>query len=155
MSDSQDNSHKTAVEQIQNTTIRDTNSCIKTSDINSAYKIWQTDSAVLSLYGVKPKNDKNMKTILYILFAATMMVGCNNSKATKGFDSVDATRFAEVIENEQVQIIDTRTPEEFSEGHIPGAVNIDIDSEEFAAKVAELAPKRVMVCFDSNAKRTA
>ena len=79
-----------------------------------------------------------MKTILYILFAATMMVGCNNSKATKVFDSVDATRFAEVIENEQVQIIDTRTPAEFSEGHIPGAVNIDIDSEEFAAKVAEL-----------------
>ena len=35
-----------------------------------------------------------MKTILYILFAATMMAGCNNSKATKGFDSVDATRFA-------------------------------------------------------------
>ena len=73
-----------------------------------------------------------------MLFAATMMVGCNNSKATKGFDSVDATRFAEVIENEQVQIIDTRTPAEFSEGHIPGAVNIDIDSEEFAAKVSEL-----------------
>ena len=56
-----------------------------------------------------------MKTILYILFAATMMAGCNNSEATKGFDSVDATRFAEVIENEQVQIIDTRTPAEFSE----------------------------------------
>ena len=83
MYDSQDNSHKTAVEQIQNTTIRDTNSCIKTSDINSAYKIWHTDSAVLSLYGVKPIKDKTMKTILYILFAATMMVGCNNSKATK------------------------------------------------------------------------
>ena len=46
-----------------------------------------------------------MKTILYILFAATMMVGCNNSKATKGFDSVDATRFAEVIENEQDTLI--------------------------------------------------
>ena len=33
------------------------------------------------------------------------MVGCNNSKATTGFDSVDATRFAEVIENEQVTLI--------------------------------------------------
>ena len=154
MSDSQDNSHKTAVEQVQNTTIRDTNSCIKTSDINSAYKIWQTDSAALSLYRVKPINDKNMKTILYILFAATMMVGCNNSKATKGFDSVNATRFAEVIENEQVQIIDTRTPEEFSEGHIPGAVNIDIDSEEFAAKVAELDKSRPVAVYCRGGRRS-
>ena len=51
-----------------------------------------------------------MKTILYSLLAAMMMIGCDNSAATKGFDSVDATRFAEVIENEQVLIIDTRTP---------------------------------------------
>ena len=95
-----------------------------------------------------------MKTILYILFAATMMVGCNNSKATKGFDSVDATRFAEVIENEQVQIIDTRTPAEFCEGHIPGAVNIDIDSEEFAAKVAELDKSRPVAVYCRGGRRS-
>ena len=154
MSDSQDNSHKTAVEQIQNTTIRDTNSCIKTSDINSAYKIWHTDSAVLSLYRVKPIKDKTMKTILYILFAATMMAGCNNSEATKDFDSVDATRFAEVIENEQVLIIDTRTPAEFNEGHIPGAVNIDIDGEEFEAKVAELDKSRPVAVYCRGGRRS-
>ena len=85
-----------------------------------------------------------------------MMVGCNNSKATKGFDSVDATRFAEVIENEQVQIIDTRTPEEFSEGHIPGAVNIDIDidSEEFAAKVAKLDKSRPVAVYCRGGRRS-
>lgn len=95
-----------------------------------------------------------MKTILYILFAATMMVGCNNSKATKYFDSVDATRFAEVIENEKVQIIDTRTPAEFSEGHIPGAVNIDIDSEEFTAKVAELDKSRPVAVYCRGGRRS-
>ena len=89
-----------------------------------------------------------------MLFAATMMVGCNNSKATNGFDSVDATCFAEVIENEQVQIIDTRTPAEFSEGHIPGAVNIDIDSEEFAAKVAELDKSRPVAVYCRGGRRS-
>ena len=109
---------------------------------------------MLSLYSVKPIKDKTMKTILYILFAATMMAGCNNSKATKSFDSVDATRFAEVIENEQVQIIDTRTPAEFNEGHIPGAVNIDIDGEEFAAKIAELDKSRPVAVYCRGGRRS-
>ena len=134
--------------------IRNTNSCIKTFDIDCAYKIWQINSAALSLCGVKPIKDITMKTIFYILFAATMMVGCNNSKATKGFDSVDASRFAEVIENEQIQIIDTRTPAEFSEGHIPGAVNIDIDSEEFEAMVAKLDKSRPVAVYCRGGRRS-
>ena len=83
-----------------------------------------------------------------------MMIGCDNSAATKGFDSVDATRFAEVIENEQVLIIDTRTPAEFNEGHIPGAVNIDIDGEEFEAKVAELDKSRPVAVYCRGGRRS-
>ena len=109
---------------------------------------------MLSLCCVKLIEDKTMKTILYILFAAIMMAGCNNSKATKYFDSVDATRFAEVIESEQVQIIDTRTPAEFSEGHIPGAVNIDINGEEFAAKVAQLDKSRPVAVYCRGGRRS-
>ena len=102
----------------------------------------------------KTKKDKTMKTILYILFAATMIVGCNNSNATEGFDSVDAKRFAEVIENEEVQIIDTRTPAEFSEGHIPGAVNIDIDGADFEAKVAALDKSRPVAVYCRGGRRS-
>ncbi len=83
-----------------------------------------------------------------------MMIGCDNSAATKGFDSVDATRFAEVIDNEQVQIIDVRTPAEFNEGHIPGAVNIDIDGEEFEAKVAELDKSRPVAVYCRGGRRS-
>ena len=134
--------------------IRDSNSRIKTSNIDFVYKIWKTNSTALSLRSVKPINDKTMKNILYSLFAATMIVGCNNSNATKGFNSVDATRFAEVIENEQVQIIDTRTPAEFSEGHIPGAVNIDIDGEEFEAMVAKLDKSRPVAVYCRGGRRS-
>ena len=102
----------------------------------------------------KTKKDKTMKTILYILFATTMIVGCNNSNATEGFDSVDAKRFAEVIENVEVQIIDTRTPAEFSEGHIPGAVNIDIDGADFEAKVAALDKSRPVAVYCRGGRRS-
>ncbi len=95
-----------------------------------------------------------MKTILYSLFAAAMLVGCSNSKAITGFDSVDAARFAEVIEDEQVQIIDVRTPAEFNEGHIPGAVNIDIDGEEFEAMVAQLDKSRPVAVYCRGGRRS-
>lgn len=37
-------------------------------------------------------------------------------------------------------VIDVRTPEEFASGHLQGAVNIDIQSPDFMAKVSELDP---------------
>ncbi len=37
-----------------------------------------------------------------------------------------------------IQVLDVRTPQEFSKGHIEGAINIDVNDEAFAKKVAEL-----------------
>lgn len=83
-----------------------------------------------------------------------MMVGCNGSKAVNGFDSVDAARFAEVIKDEHVQIIDARTPAEFSGGHIPGAVNIDVNGEDFNRKVAELDKGRPVAVYCRSGRRS-
>ena len=35
-------------------------------------------------------------------------------------------------------VLDVRTPGEYAEGHLPGAVNIDFGSADFAARVKEL-----------------
>jgi phage shock protein E len=35
-------------------------------------------------------------------------------------------------------IIDVRTPEEYADGHLEGAVNIDVQAADFAERVAEL-----------------
>ena len=70
--------------------------------------------------------NKIMKQIFILLAATVLAVGCG-----KGYDSVDAQEFSETLKNPDVQIIDTRTPQEFSEGHIPGAVNIDLDREDY------------------------
>ena len=85
------------------------------------------------------------------MFVAAMIAGCNENK---GYDSVDAARFAEVIADEEVQIIDTRTPEEFNSGHIPGAVNINIDGEDFEARISELDKSRPVAVYCRGGRRS-
>lgn len=92
-----------------------------------------------------------MKKLLYILSAILSIVGCASNKE---FSSVDAARFAKVIENKQVLIVDARTPEEFNSGHIPGAVNIDVQANNFAAKIAELDKSRPIAVYCRSGRRS-
>jgi len=49
-------------------------------------------------------------------------------------------------------IIDVRTPAEFAGGHLDGAVNIDIQSPDFAEKIGQLdrAGSYVVYCRSGN-----
>jgi rhodanese-related sulfurtransferase len=42
---------------------------------------------------------------------------------------------------DDVVIIDVRTPAEFASGHLQGAVNIDVQSPDFEAQIAQLDPE--------------
>jgi rhodanese-related sulfurtransferase len=54
-------------------------------------------------------------------------------------------------------IIDVRTPEEFAEGHIEGAINIDFQSENFRGQIDELNRnnKYLIYCRSGNRSRGA
>ena len=54
-------------------------------------------------------------------------------------------------------IIDVRTPEEFVEGHIEGAINIDFRSENFGGQIDELNRnnKYLIYCRSGNRSRGA
>lgn len=43
-----------------------------------------------------------------------------------------------IAENPALTILDVRTPDEFKEGHIKGAVNVDINGDDFEKKVKAL-----------------
>ncbi len=49
-------------------------------------------------------------------------------------------------------IIDVRTPSEYAAGHLKGAVNIDVDSPTFDARVSQLpkGPTYVVYCRSGN-----
>ena len=50
---------------------------------------------------------------------------------------------AEVLASDpSIVVLDVRTPEEFAEGHIKGALNIDFNGDDFEKKIAELDPAK-------------
>ncbi len=45
--------------------------------------------------------------------------------------SVSAPEFEKEIRSDSVQLVDVRTPQEYAEGHIDGALNINVQSDDF------------------------
>ena len=55
---------------------------------------------------------------------------------------------AEPIEVESnTVIIDVRTPDEFASGHLEGALNIDVQSADFAARIQSLDPDAPYIVY--------
>ena len=92
---------------------------------------------------------------------AVSLAACS-SEAPAGppeFDGshVSADAFAAAVEAEGVTVIDVRSPEEFAEGHLPGAVNVDVQAPSFPAEIAELDPsaRYAVYCRSGNRSRVA
>lgn len=75
--------------------------------------------------------------ILFIaLFSATTW-----AQDTTQIVKLENTIFKDSITHKKVMLVDVRTPEEFEEGHLEGAVNINyLDNEAFAKGIKTLDP---------------
>ncbi|GAA4399374.1 hypothetical protein GCM10023168_06570 [Fodinibacter luteus] len=68
---------------------------------------------------------------------------------------LDAAAFAAALKRPGTTVLDVRTPAEFAEGHLPGAVNIDVSSPDFAAQVATLDPAAPYAVYCRSGNRSA
>ena len=81
-----------------------------------------------------------IKTIYFMFFIcmfAIAMVACKG-KSSDNFKNLSADEFERLIDDDQVQLVDVRTVAEYSEGHIPGSININVLDEKFSANADEL-----------------
>ena len=73
-----------------------------------------------------------MKNLLFLLFGSLFLLsGCASSEDTpkQNYKQISQSEAAEILETEEEYILlDVRTPEEFAQGHIPGAVCIPNES---------------------------
>ena len=99
-----------------------------------------------------------MKRILRIFLAALLLVGCAAPAEEMTYRQVNMDEAITMMEEESGYIIlDVRTPEEFAERHIPGAINIPnetISTEE----IPELPNKDQLIlvyCRSGNRSKQA
>lgn len=82
------------------------------------------------------------------------------SSPTTGSDQaasadLDAAAFGELVARDGVVVLDVRTPGEYAEGHLPGAVNIDVEAADFGARIAELDPDATYAVYCRSGNRSA
>ena len=70
---------------------------------------------------------KKVIGLLLTLLGLNIQMACSQQT----FDNADVKGFAELIQSANIQLLDVRTAEEFAEGHLEGALNVDINQETF------------------------
>ncbi|MEF2836279.1 MAG: rhodanese-like domain-containing protein [Oscillospiraceae bacterium] len=99
-----------------------------------------------------------MRKLLSVFLAAILLAGCSAPKETVSYRQISMDEAITMMEEESGYIIlDVRTPEEFADKHIPGAVNIP--NETIAAEeIPELPDKDQLIlvyCRSGNRSKQA
>jgi rhodanese-related sulfurtransferase len=62
-----------------------------------------------------------------------------------GFKEINAADYEKKQKSRNTLVLDVRSPEEFARGHVPGALNIDINSPAFTQKAKQLDKKKTIL----------
>lgn len=81
--------------------------------------------------------------------------GSDDSAGTPGAYTVTADEAVEMIESGERTIIDVRSPAEFAEGHVAGALNIDVDGADFESRIADLDTDEPYLVYCRSGRRSA
>jgi rhodanese-related sulfurtransferase len=93
---------------------------------------------------------KKISLALAGLLVATLSA-CGGSSAA---NTVGVDEFATQVATAGVVTLDVRTPAEFMEGHIDGAINIDFESGNFENEIAALDPNATYAVYCRSGNRS-
>lgn len=93
-----------------------------------------------------------MRKTMGILAMICSLWGCS-SVETDGFKSLSVEEYAKAIEDTTIVRLDVRTAEEFAEGHIAKALNIDVQTDDFESKATAILPKSKTIAVNCRSGR--
>lgn len=89
---------------------------------------------------------------------ASGVAGCSGSTGSSAHattQNLDPQAFAARAAEPGVVILDVRTPEEFASGHLPGAINIDVEAADFTSQLATLDKTAPYAVYCHSGNRSA
>jgi len=92
------------------------------------------------------------KFFSFVIIICGMMITACNSQSNK---TMDPKEFSEKIKADSTLLVDVRTPEEYKEGHLKGALLINYHDSTFAQQVARLDKNKTAYVYCRSGKRSA
>ena len=100
----------------------------------------------------------DMKKLILILFAMLLLTACGQNKKNDQeavYVNINAKEAKEIMDSQKNYIIlDTRTQEEFDEGHIPGAILIPHDEILEKAETVLLDKNQLILVYCRSGRRS-
>lgn len=95
--------------------------------------------------------------VVLALVAVFAVAACDSGQSAvdPGAYTVKAEDAVQMIEDGERTVIDVRSPSEYAEAHIVGALNIDVDGADFAARIEELDPETPYLVYCRSGNRSA
>ncbi|HMN33028.1 MAG TPA: rhodanese-like domain-containing protein [Chitinophagaceae bacterium] len=101
---------------------------------------------------------KFLYTIVFLAFGAIVFNSCNaqSSSDNQSFININESDFREKMTDENVLVIDVRTPAEVSEGYIKGAnFFINYNGSDFEKKIESLDKNKSYIVYCRSGARSA
>ena len=93
-----------------------------------------------------------MKRIITSLLALLGLAACSQ----QGYENMDVNAFASRIADQDVVLLDVRTADEYDDGHIHDAINIDVKQDGFIGKAQSMLPiDKTIAVYCRGGKRSA
>lgn len=71
------------------------------------------------------------------------------------WENIGVEDFARLVESDGVRLVDVRTPNEYAEGHLERAENIDVKSSDFADQTKDFSGTVAVYCLRGKRGQTA
>lgn len=84
------------------------------------------------------------KSLFILMLSILGFIGCTAQNGSS-IDSKEAYRLIKADAN--IAILDVRTAKEFADGHVAGAVNIDVNQTDFAQKIDQLDRSKTYIVY--------
>ena len=92
------------------------------------------------------------KSLFILMLSILGFMGCTAQNGSS-IDSKEAYGLIKADSN--ITILDVRTAKEFADGHVAGAVNIDVNQTDFTQKIDELDRSKTYIVYCRSGRRSS